>query len=86
MNDSVEDDDLENFDFNAQYFTLAQERDDNTRAVIASCLHEAFMLTDDLQDATSLRDTLHELLMDETKVVIMALVPKLDKLIGLYCN
>jgi hypothetical protein len=54
--------------------------------LIASCLHEAFSLTDDLQDATQLRDTLHELLVDESKVVIMALVPKLDRLIGCYSN
>jgi len=83
---NFEDDDIENFDFHSQYFTLAQESDENTRALIANCLHEAFNLSNDLQDTSLLRDTLHELLLDESKVVILTLVPNLDRLIGCYCN
>ena len=56
------------------------------REITAACLHEGFKLTKDSDDIRKLQLTLLELLQDDNKTVIQALIDNLNEVISRYCN
>ena len=56
------------------------------RTVAASCIHEAFLLASPMEDIKKLQMTLLELLDDDNKEIILALVPNIKVLIERFCN
>ena len=51
------------------------------RVITAACVHEGFKLTKDSEDIRKLQDTVLELLQDDNKEVIQALVTNLHEII-----
>ena len=68
------------------YCIFAQDQSDDIRFLIATCLHEAFLLMSDDQDTSILRETLFELLSDENTDVMTALTLHMNVLIAKFCN
>ena len=56
------------------------------REITAACLHEGFKLSKDSDDIRKLQLTLLELLQDDNKTVIQALIDNLNEVISRYCN
>ena len=56
------------------------------RTIAASCLHEGFLLASPTEDIKKLQMTLLELLDDETKEIMLALIPNIRILIERYLN
>jgi hypothetical protein len=56
------------------------------RVVAASCIHEAFMLTSPLENIKKLQMTLLELLEEENKDILLALIPNIRTLIERFSN
>ena len=56
------------------------------RTIAASCLHEGFLLASPTEDIKKLQMTLLELLDDETKEIMLALIPNISILIERYLN
>ena len=56
------------------------------RTVAASCLHEGFLLASPMEDIKKLQMTLLELLDEENKDIILALVPNIKTYIDRFCN
>ena len=56
------------------------------RTIAASCLHEGFLLASPTEDIKKLQMTLLELLDDETKEIMLALIPNIKILIERYMN
>jgi hypothetical protein len=52
---------------------FATDPDLRVRVITASSIHEAFLLASDDEDTTTLRDALHDLLLDESVEVMAAL-------------
>ena len=56
------------------------------RTIAASCLHEGFLLASPTEDIKKLQMTLLELLDDDTKEIMLALIPNIRTLIERYLN
>ena len=56
------------------------------RTVAAACLHEGFLITQPEEDIKKLQQTLCELLEEDNKDIILALIPNIKTLIERYCN
>lgn len=56
------------------------------REVTAACIHEAFMLSEPTDDIKKLQMALLELMEEEGKEILLALVPNIKTLIEKYCN
>lgn len=56
------------------------------RTIAASCLHEGFLLASPTEDIKKLQMTLLELLDDESKEIMLALIPNIKILIERYMN
>lgn len=52
----------------------------------ASCLHEGFMLVSPLENIKKLQMTLLELLEEESKDILLALIPNIRTLIERFSN
>lgn len=74
------------FEFSQVYYCFAQDPEEKIRVTVASCIHEAFLLAQDDEDTSLLRDSLLELLQDDTKEVMTALCQNLDVIIAKYAN
>jgi len=56
------------------------------RAVAASCLHEGFLLATPMENIKKLQMALCELLEEDNKDIILALLPQMRTLISSYSN
>ena len=56
------------------------------RTVAASCIHEGFLLASPMEDIKKLQMTFLELLEEDNKDIILALVPNIKTLIERFCN
>lgn len=74
------------FEFSQVYFQFSQDADERIRVITASCIHEGFLAAQDDEDTSLLRDTLHELMQDDSKEVMTALCQNLEVIIAKYAN
>ena len=56
------------------------------RVITAACLHEGFLLTSPMEDIKKLQISLLELLDEENKEIMLALIPNIRTLIERFCN
>ena len=68
-----DEDDADPFEFHEKYSGFAQDQEEDIRVMMAACLHEGFQICSEYQDNSILRDTMHELLVDESTSVTVAL-------------
>ena len=73
-------------DFHDLYYKYANESSEEMRIVAAKCLHEGFLLASPMEDIKRLQMTLCELLEEENREIILALIPNLKTMILKYCN
>jgi hypothetical protein len=73
-------------DFHDLYYKYANEQSEEMRTMAASCLHEGFLLATPMEDIKKLQMTLCELLEEENKAIVLALLPNIKTLITKYCN
>lgn len=72
--------------FHDLYYKYANEQSEEIRAVAASCLHEGFLLSTPMEDIKKLQMAFSEMLEEDNKDVILALLPNMHTLIKSYCN
>ena len=73
-------------DFHDLYYKYANQQNEQMREVAASCLHEGFLLASPMEDIKKLQMTFLELLEEDNKEIILALVPNMKTLIERYIN
>ena len=56
------------------------------RTITAACIHEAFLLAEPNEDIKKLQMALLELMEEEGKDVLLALIPNIKTLIEKFCN
>lgn len=56
------------------------------RAITAACLHEPFRLAGPIEDIKKLQMALMELMEEDSKDIMLALVPNIKELIVRFCN
>ena len=73
-------------DFQELYYRYANEQNEEMRVCAASCLHEGFLLASPLENIKKLKLTLLDLLEEEHKDILLALIPNIRILIESFCN
>jgi len=56
------------------------------RAITAACIHEAFQLARPTEDIKKLQMSLLELLEEDNREIMLALIPNIKILITKFCN
>ena len=84
--EDVEESKVIDINFQDLYYKYANEQNDEMRIVAASCLHEAFQLSAPTEDIKKLQMTLLELLEEDCKEIMLALIPNVKILIEKFCN
>ena len=64
-------------DFHDLYYKYANEQSEEMRTMAASCLHEGFLLATPTEDIKKLQMALCELLEEENKPIVLALIPNI---------
>eukprot|EP00347_Sterkiella_histriomuscorum_P008191 403346032 len=73
-----------NIDFCDLYLQFAKEQDPQIRYIIATSIHEAYILSDIDQDTSKLREAYRLLLEDSDKEILSALTNKMDVVLKKY--
>lgn len=73
-------------DFHELYYKYSMDQNEEMRVVAASCLHEGFLLALPHENIKKLQMTLLELLEEENKDILLALIPNTRTLIERFCN
>ena len=73
-------------DFQDLYYRYANEQSEEMRTITAACIHEAFQLAQPMEDIKKLQMALLELLDEDNKDIMLALIPNIKILITKYCN
>lgn len=68
-------------DFHELYYKYANEQSEEMRTITAACIHEAFLLASPMEDIKKLQVTLLELMEEENKDIMLALIPNARTLI-----
>ncbi|CDW84144.1 serine threonine-protein phosphatase 4 regulatory subunit 4 [Stylonychia lemnae] len=73
-------------DFYEIYFHFSRDNDTLIRKTVASCIHEAFILTNQEEDTYKLREAFKILLEDTTREVIAAITENIEVILDNFCN
>ena len=73
-------------DFQDLYYRYANEQSEEMRKITASCIHEPFQLARPMEDIKKLQMALLELLDEDSKEIMLALIPNIKTLILKYIN
>lgn len=73
------------FSFDNCYLMFSRDNE-NIRQMAAASIHEGFIAAGDKEDTTVLRSTFHEMMIDQSELVLTSLVPKLDDTLEHYAN
>jgi hypothetical protein len=73
-------------DFLELYLKFSKDEDDQILKTIASCIHEAFLITTDDEDSQKLRDAFKNVIEQNHRESIAAISENFDKSLLNYCN
>ena len=73
-------------DFHELYYQYANEQSEEMREITASCLHEPLRLAGPMEDIKKLQMALMELMEEDSKDIMLALIPNINELITRFCN
>lgn len=73
-------------DFQDLYYRYSNEHSDEMRAITAACIHEPFQLASPNEDIKKVQMALLELMEEDNKDIMLALIPNLKTLIEKYAN
>lgn len=73
-------------DFHELYYKYANEQSEEMRGITAACIHEPFLLASPMEDIKKIQVTLLELLEEDNKDIMLALIPNARILTEKFCN